>query len=76
MPKFNLKVNNQNYTVEADRDTPLLWVLRDQLNLLGAKYGCGIGVCGSCNVHADGIAVKSCALQVSQAEGLSIVTIE
>ena len=76
MPKFNLKINNQNHTVEADRDTPLLWVLRDQLNLLGTKYGCGIAVCGTCVVHADGIAVKSCALQVSQAEGMSIVTIE
>lgn len=76
MPTFNLKINNQTHTVEADRDTPLLWILRDNLNLLGTKYSCGIAVCGTCVVHADGIAVKSCALQVSQAEGMNITTIE
>ena len=76
MPTFNLKINNQTHTVEADRDTPLLWVLRDTLKLFGTKYSCGLGQCGSCIVHVDGIAVKSCTLQVSAAEGMSIVTIE
>lgn len=76
MATFNLKINNKAYTVDADMDTPLLWVLRDKLDLLGTKYGCGIGQCGSCTVHVDGIATKSCLLQVSQAEGMSITTIE
>lgn len=76
MATFNLKINNKAYTVDADMDTPLLWVLRDKLDLLGTKYGCGIGQCGSCTVHVDGIATKSCLLQVSQAEGMSVTTIE
>jgi isoquinoline 1-oxidoreductase alpha subunit len=76
MPKFNLKINNETHTVEADMDTPLLWVLRDQINLVGTKYGCGIGQCGACTVHVNGNAVRSCLLQVSQAEGMEITTIE
>lgn len=76
MPKFNLKINNQNHTVEADMDTPLLWVLRDQIGLVGTKYGCGIGQCGACTIHVDGNAMRSCLLQVSQAEGMNITTIE
>jgi isoquinoline 1-oxidoreductase alpha subunit len=76
MPTFNLKVNNKMYTVEADMDTPVLWVLRDQLDLVGTKYGCGIGQCGACTVHVNGNAMRSCLLQVSQAEGMSITTIE
>ena len=76
MPKFNLKINNETHTVEADMDTPLLWVLIDQIDLVGTKYGCGIGQCGSCTVHANGNAVRSCLLQVSQAEGMEITTIE
>lgn len=76
MPVYQLEINNQFVNVEADRDTPLLWVLRDQLDLLGTKYGCGIGQCGSCVVHIDGIAVKSCLLQVSQLQGMKITTIE
>lgn len=76
MPKFNLKINNEIHTVEADMDTPLLWVLRDQINLVGTKYGCGIGQCGACTVHVNGNAVRSCLLQVSQAEGMDITTIE
>ncbi|WP_142785740.1 (2Fe-2S)-binding protein [Changchengzhania lutea] len=76
MPTFNLKINKKNHTVEADMDTPLLWVLRDSLDLVGTKYGCGIGQCGSCTVHVDGNAMRSCLLPVSQAEGMSITTIE
>lgn len=76
MPTFNLKINNKTYTVEADVDTPLLWVLRDQINLVGTKYGCGIGQCGACTVHVEGNAMRSCLLQVSQAAGMNITTIE
>tara|TARA_R110000868_G_scaffold355134_9_gene616439 strand:+ start:1444 stop:1905 length:462 start_codon:yes stop_codon:yes gene_type:complete len=76
MPTFTLKINNKTHTVEADMDTPLLWVLRDTIDLVGTKYGCGIGQCGSCTVHVDGNAMRSCLLQVSQAEGMEITTIE
>jgi len=76
MPTFNLKINKKNYTVEEDMDTPLLWVLRDQIDLVGTKYGCGIGQCGACTIHVDGNAMRSCLLQVSQAEGMDITTIE
>ena len=64
MPTFNLKINGEKRTVEADSDTPLLWVLRDHIGLVGTKYGCGIGQCGSCTVHVDGSATRSCLLQV------------
>ncbi|MCF7569415.1 (2Fe-2S)-binding protein [Sabulilitoribacter arenilitoris] len=76
MATFNLKINNKTHTVEADMDTPLLWVLRDKINLVGTKFGCGIGQCGSCTVHVDGSATRSCLLVVSQAEGMNITTIE
>jgi isoquinoline 1-oxidoreductase alpha subunit len=76
MPTFNLKINKKDYSVEADMDTPLLWVLRDHVNLVGTKYGCGIGQCGACTIHVDGNAMRSCMLQVSQAQGLEITTIE
>lgn len=76
MPSFTLKINKKTHTVETDSDTPLLWVLRDNLNLVGTKYGCGIGQCGSCTVHVNGNAMRSCLLQVSQAEGMNITTIE
>jgi len=76
MPTFNLKINNKTHTVEADKDTPLLWVLRDHINLVGTKYGCGIGQCGACTIHVDGTATRSCLLRVSQAEGMNITTIE
>ncbi|MEP1487339.1 MAG: (2Fe-2S)-binding protein [Algibacter sp.] len=76
MPTFNLKINNETHTVEADMDTPLLWVLRDKIDLVGTKFGCGIGQCGACTIHADGNAIRSCLLQVSQAEGMNITTIE
>ena len=76
MPTFNLKINDKTYTVEADMDTPLLWVLRDKINLVGTKFGCGIGQCGTCTVHVDGNPTRSCLLQVSQAQGMKITTIE
>lgn len=76
MPVFNLKINGKSHTVEADGDTPLLWVLRDHLDLKGAKYGCGIGQCGACSVHIDGSVTRSCLLQASQLEGKEITTIE
>ncbi|WP_339893674.1 (2Fe-2S)-binding protein [uncultured Algibacter sp.] len=76
MPTFKLKINNEKHTVEADMDTPLLWILRDHVNLVGTKYGCGIGQCGACTVHVNGKAMRSCLLQVSQAEGMNITTIE
>lgn len=76
MPTYTLKINNKKHEVEADEDTPLLWVLRDTLGFVGTKYGCGIGQCGACTVHSDGNAVRSCLLQVSQAEGMEITTIE
>ena len=76
MPIYNLTINRQTHTVEVDADTPLLWVLRDHINLVGTKYGCGIGQCGSCTVHVEGNAVRSCMLQVSQLVGMNITTIE
>jgi isoquinoline 1-oxidoreductase alpha subunit len=72
-----LKVNGELLQVEADPSTPLLWVLREQLGLTGTKYSCGIGICGSCTVHIEGEAVRSCTLPVSGTnERQSIVTIE
>jgi isoquinoline 1-oxidoreductase alpha subunit len=76
MPTYNLKINGEIHSVEADSDMPLLWVLRDKINLVGTKYGCGIGQCGACTVNVDGSATRSCLLQVSQAEGVNITTIE
>ena len=76
MPMFDLKINGKSHTVEVSADTPVLWVLRDHLDLLGTKYGCGIGQCGSCTIHLDGEPVKSCSLTVSLVSGKSITTIE
>lgn len=76
MATFNLSVNGKNTTVDVDSDTPLLWVLRDELNLVGTKYGCGIGQCGACTVHLDGVAVRSCLTPVSAAPDKKITTIE
>ena len=76
MPKYTLTVNANEKVVEADAETPLLWVLRDHLNLTGTKYGCGIGVCGACTVHYQGKPVKSCNLMVSDALAGNITTIE
>ena len=76
MPTYQLQVNGQSRTVDVAEDTPLLWVLRDHIDLVGTKYGCGIAQCGACTVHLDGEAVRSCMLPVSALEGKSIVTIE
>ena len=71
-----LTVNGQSHTVDADPDTPLLWVLRDHIGLTGTKYGCGIAQCGACTVHMDRMAVRSCSVPVSLADGKQITTIE
>lgn len=76
MPSFNLNINNNSYSVNVDADTPLLWVLRDHLGLLGTKYGCGIGMCGACTIHFDGNAVRSCLLRISAVGDSKITTIE
>jgi isoquinoline 1-oxidoreductase alpha subunit len=72
----NLTINGQSYFADAPPDTPLLWVIREDLRLTGTKYGCGIGLCGSCTVHIDGQAVRSCSIPVSAVEGSMITTIE
>ena len=69
-------VNGQGVTVDVDESTPLLWVLRDPLNLSGTKYGCGIAQCGACTVHLDGEPVRSCITPIADVEGASVVTIE
>jgi isoquinoline 1-oxidoreductase subunit alpha len=71
-----LSVNGQTREVEAGDDTPLLWVLREDLGLTGTKYGCGIAQCGACTVHINGEAVRSCSVPLSEAVGKNIVTIE
>jgi isoquinoline 1-oxidoreductase alpha subunit len=76
MASYNLKINGNQVTVNVDSDTPLLWVLRDELNLVGTKFGCGIAQCGACTVHLDGVAMRSCTLPVVSAEGSNITTIE
>lgn len=76
MPKFNLTVNGTVRTVDVDSTTPLLWVLRDHLRLVGTKYGCGMAQCGACTVHLDGIAMRSCVLPISDVGAQSVTTIE
>ena len=76
MPEYTLNINGKNTTFTADEDTPLLWVLRDELNLVGTKFGCGIAQCGACTVHLDGYAVRSCSLPVSALSEGKITTIE
>lgn len=73
---ITLTINNKPYNVDVDPETPLLWVLRDTLNLVGTKYGCGQAQCGACVVHLNGEAVRSCVTQVSRAAGQNVVTIE
>lgn len=73
---ISLVVNGKQHTIEVSPEMPLLWVLRDVLGLTGAKYGCGIALCGACTVHLDGEAVRSCMFPVSAAEGKRITTIE
>ncbi len=76
MATYNLRVNGKSFQVDTDPDTPMLWVLRDNLDLMGTKYGCGIGQCGACTVHVDGAAVRSCSLPVSKIGDKAITTIE
>ena len=76
MPNYTLNVNGKQVVVSADEDTPLLWVLRDELDLVGTKFGCGIAQCGACTVHIDGVAARSCQMQVSILDGVKITTIE
>lgn len=74
--KINLNINGQAQQVDADGQTPLLWVIRDLLNLKGTKFGCGKAACGACTIHVDGEAVRSCSYAVKFAEGKNITTIE
>ncbi len=73
---LQLKVNGQSHEVDVDPDTPLLWVLRDTIGMTGTKYGCGVGACGACTVHLNGVAVRGCQTPVASAVGHEIVTIE
>lgn len=76
MAQFNINVNGKSMQVDVAPDTPLLWVLRDALKLKGTKFGCGIAQCGACTVHLDGVAMRSCALPVSQVKDQKVTTIE
>jgi isoquinoline 1-oxidoreductase alpha subunit len=72
----NLRINGRDVAIDADPDTPLLWVIRDHVNLTGTKFGCGAGLCGACTVHLDGAAIRSCITPLADAEGAEITTIE
>ena len=76
MPVYTLQINGKSHKVDVDADTPLLWVLRDNMGLVGTKFGCGIAQCGACTVHLNGAAVRSCMLQVSAIKTAAITTIE
>jgi len=73
---IRLEINGKNYDVDVEADVPLLWVIRERLRMTGTKFGCGIGMCGSCTVHMDGKAVRSCQTPVGTAQGRKITTIE
>ncbi|MEP7703891.1 (2Fe-2S)-binding protein [Paraglaciecola sp. 25GB23A] len=72
----SIKINDKSYNLDVPDDMPLLWFLRDKLELTGTKYGCGMGLCGACTVHVDGQAVRACVMPVSAVAGKSITTIE
>lgn len=74
--KYTFKLNGKSTTVDAPSDMPLLWVLRDSLDLKGTKFGCGIGFCGACTVHLNGTAVRSCQMPVSAVQGTTVTSIE
>ena len=76
MPVYKLMINGKRYQPDVAADTPLLWVLRDHLGLVGTKYGCGIAQCGACTVHINGTAVRSCVLPVSTVKNAAVTTIE
>ncbi len=76
MAAYSFQVNGKSVTVDVAPDTPLLWVLRDELNLVGTKYGCGVAQCGACTVHLKDVAVRSCSLPISAVSDKSITTIE
>ena len=76
MAKFSLKINGKIHEVDIDPETPILWTLRDNLKMVGTKYGCGIAQCGACTIHLDGVAVRSCTLPVSVVGDKAITTIE
>lgn len=73
---YNLNINGEQKSFDVDDDMPLLWVIRDVAGLTGTKFGCGLAQCGACTVHVDGVPTRSCQLQVSDAEGATITTIE
>jgi aerobic-type carbon monoxide dehydrogenase small subunit (CoxS/CutS family) len=73
---FVISVNGKDYSVDAEADTPLLWVIRDSIGLTGTKYGCGIGLCGACTVHIDGVMTRSCQISLGDAAGTKVTTIE
>lgn len=76
MPEYKININGKQQTVDVASDTPLLWVLRDHLQLPGTKYGCGVGQCGACTIHLNGVAVRSCTTPISALNGRAITTIE
>ncbi|GAB2981825.1 (2Fe-2S)-binding protein [Mucilaginibacter puniceus] len=76
MATYKINVNNKVLSVDADADTPLLWVLRDHLNLVGTKFGCGIAQCGACTVHINGTAIRSCQYPISAVGDVKVTTIE
>ncbi|MBW8744963.1 MAG: (2Fe-2S)-binding protein [Sphingomonas sp.] len=72
----HLTINGRAMTIDADPDTPLLWVIREEAGLTGTKFGCGIAACGACTVHVDGMSVRSCSVPLAQVDGKSVTTIE
>jgi len=73
---FSLSINGQTHDLDIEPETPMLWVLRDEIGLVGTKFGCGVAQCGACTIHVDGVATRSCVTPVSAVRGKSITTIE